>query len=259
MKIKIIILLILFLPSILLFGQDRRAVASIEQESFDVLLFTKTAAFRHESIEPAVEVLLEQAILHDFNLVHSEDSELFEEDILDSFEVVVFLSTTGDILNDEQQSVFEKYIQAGNGFVGIHAATDTEYEWPWYNGLVGAYFADHPAEHQDATILKIGTHHSTDHLANSFTRYDEWYNFKSLKSHIHPILNLNENSYEGGTMGSYHPISWYQFYDGGRSWYTAGGHNEDSYYEDDFIEHIVRGIFWAAGMDPATVGSKGLK
>lgn len=227
-------------------GQGRTEPSTQTNESFNVLVFTKTEGYRHESIETGVEVLLEQSIAHDFNILHTEDAEVFNDNILDSFSVVVFLSTTGDILNEEQQVALETFIQKGNGFVGIHAATDTEYDWPWYNGLVGAYFSDHPPGVQEASILKIAEHHSVFHLPSSWKRTDEWYNFKSLKPTINPILNLDETTYEGGSMGSYHPIAWFQFYDGGRSWYTAGGHTIESFYEEDFVEHIVNGILWAA-------------
>ena len=243
---KISLVLVCVFSVLCMEAQQRGDETNQGNEAFDVLLFTKTEGFRHESIETGVEVLLEQAILNDFNVLHAEDAELFKPEILDSFEVIVFLSTTGDILDEAQQLAMENFIREGNGFVGIHAATDTEYEWPWYNGLVGAYFASHPPGVHKANIMRIADHHSTYHLPANWERTDEWYNFKSLKPGINPILNLDENSYEGGTMGNYHPIAWFQYYDGGRSWYTAGGHTEDSYYEEAFVEHIVKGILWAA-------------
>jgi type 1 glutamine amidotransferase len=240
------VLIFLTFCAVNLFAQERVREVVQEVNSFNVLLFTKTEGFRHESIEAGVEVLLEQSIANDFNVVHTEDANIFNDEGLDSFAVVVFLSTTGDILNEDQQTAMELFIQSGKGFVGIHAATDTEYEWPWYNGLVGAYFSDHPPGVHKASIIKIADHHSVFHLPGNWIRTDEWYNFKSLKSTINPILNLDESSYEGGEMGVYHPVSWYQNYDGGRSWYTAGGHTIESFYEEDFVEHIVKGILWAA-------------
>jgi type 1 glutamine amidotransferase len=157
------------------------------------------------------------------------------------------------VLDDDQQAAFERYIRAGHGFVGVHSAADTEYDWPWYGGLVGAYFASHP-EVQTATVHVEETDHpSTESLPDRWVRTDEWYNFRSNPRddpNVHVLAALDETSYAGGTMGD-HPIAWYHAYDGGRGWYTAGGHTADSYAERLFIDHVRGGIQYALGVPPA--------
>jgi type 1 glutamine amidotransferase len=164
--------------------------------------------------------------------------------------------TTGDVLDDSQQAAFERYIQAGNGFVGVHSATDTEYDWAWYGGLVGAYFASHPDIQTAAVQREDSTHPSTVSLPDLWVRTDEWYNFQTNprdNGDIHVLASLDEASYAGGRMGD-HPIAWYRSYDGGRAWYTAGGHTSESYAEPLFLAHLQGGIEYAAvgqlGDDP---------
>ena len=112
--------------------------ACTDKSKMKVLVFSKTEAFRHESIEAGKEALLRMSKEKDFDVTFTEDAQQFNEKELGKYNAVVFLNTTGDVLNDEQQNSFERFIQAGGGYVGVHAATDTEYEWPWYGGLAGA-------------------------------------------------------------------------------------------------------------------------
>jgi len=216
---------------------------------FNVLVFSKTAGFRHDSIPDGIAAIRKLGENHHFTIDATEDAAAFTPENLAQYKCVVFISTTGDVLNDEQQRAFERYIQAGGGYAGIHAASDTEYDWPWYGRLVGSYFAGHPAI-QDATILVADrTHPSTSHLPERWPRHDEWYNYKSNpRDQVHVLATLDETSYEGGTMGGDHPIAWCHEFDGGRAWYTGGGHTKESFSEPDFLRHILGGIRWAAGV-----------
>jgi type 1 glutamine amidotransferase len=174
---------------------------------------------------------------------------VFTDEHLARYRVVIILNTTGDILTPDQQAAFERFIQRGGGFVGIHAATDTETEWPWYGRLVGTYFAHHPDIQQAALRVVDPTHVSTRHLPTTWTRTDEWYSFREHPGpHVAVLITIDETTYEGGRMGAHHPISWYHQYDGGRAWYTAMGHTEASYAEPWLQSHIVGGILWAAGV-----------
>ncbi|HEX8657291.1 MAG TPA: ThuA domain-containing protein, partial [Hymenobacter sp.] len=163
------------------------------------------------------------------------------------YRAVVFLSTTGDVLNAEQQLAFEQYLGLGRGFVGIHSATDTEYDWLWYNGLVGAYFNGHPAVQQATINVVDNTHLSTKFLPARWVRTDEWYNFRSFAPDLRVLATLDETTYSGGTNGPEHPIAWYHAYGGGRAFYTAGGHTDDSYREPLFLQHLLGGIQYAMG------------
>jgi len=212
-----------------------------------VLVFSKTEGFRHESIEAGVEAIQKLGRENGFTVVHTEDAELIHEEVLKDLSAVVFLSTTGDILNTGQQADFERFVQAGGGFVGIHAAADTEYDWKWYGDLVGGYFHSHP-EQQEADILVVDPdHRSTEMLPNPWTRFDEWYNYKEVRDGLNVLLKLDESSYEGGNMGDDHPIAWYHDHDGGRAWYTGLGHTSESFSEDLFLQHILQGIKYAIG------------
>ncbi|MFD0990625.1 ThuA domain-containing protein [Mariniflexile jejuense] len=209
-----------------------------------ILVFTKTAGFRHKSIETAVKTIEALGMQNNFEITHTEDALLFTTQNLKHYKLVIFLNTTGDILNTDEEQAFEVYIKNGGSFMGIHSATDTEYEWAWYGKLVGAYFLNHPQQ-ATATITRVdGKHLSTKHLPEHWVRYDEWYNFKSINQDINVLLNLEESTYEGGQNGENHPIAWYHEFDGGRSFYTGLGHTNQSYDEPEFQQHLLGGILY---------------
>ena len=221
---------------------------------FEVLVFSKTAGFRHGSIEDGIAALHQLGEEHDFGVVATEDAAVFHPDTLRHYAAVVFLSTTGDILDEAQQAAFEGYIRQGGGFAGIHAAADTEYDWVWYGGLVGAYFESHP-DRQNADVLFTDRRHpSTAGLPHRWNHYDEWYNYKANpRANVHVLAVVDERSYEGGAMGHDHPIAWAHRYDGGRAWYTGLGHTSESFSEDAFLRHLLGGIEWAAGAQDGDV------
>ncbi len=216
-----------------------------------VLAFSKTAGFRHDSIPAALSAISQLGASNGFTVDQTEDENLFTDANLAEYDAVVFVSTTGDILNAAQQASLEQYVRGGGGYAGIHSASDTEYTWPWYGGLVGAYFSSHPAIQSAGIRVENRVHPSTSHLASSWVRTDEWYNFAANpRSSVQVLLSLYEGTYTGGTMVD-HPIAWYHSYDGGRAWYTGGGHTSSSYAEPAFIAHLLGGIRYAAGMAPA--------
>ncbi|MFD1146818.1 ThuA domain-containing protein [Saccharothrix hoggarensis] len=218
-------------------------------ETFKALVFTKTAGFRHPSIDAGVAALRELGSTHGFTVDTTEDSGAFTEANLAQYEVVVFLSTTGDVLGVDQQVAFERYIKAGGGFAGVHAASDTEHDWAWYGNLVGAYFAGHPDPQNAKVKVTDPAHPSTAHLPQSWQRFDEWYDFRAdPTAKVHVLAELDETSYSGGAMGTSHPIAWCQDYDGGRSWYTGLGHTVESYADPAFREHLLKGVQTAAGV-----------
>lgn len=221
-----------------------------DTREINVLVFSKTASFRHESIGAGKAAIMAMGKEHSFSVDTTESSEVFTEKALRNYNVIVFLNTTGEVLNDMQQLEMNRWIQAGGGFVGIHAAADTEYEWPWYGELVGAYFNGHPNDPnvRDAVINVVDkNHNSTKHLPDEWKRTDEWYNYKDIRPEINVLLNLDEKSYEGGTNGDNHPIAWYRDFDGGRTWYTGLGHTNEAYTDPEFIQMLWGGIEYAAG------------
>ena len=215
---------------------------------FDVLVFSKTNGYRHESIEAGVEALRKLGKENGFNVQASEDSTLFDQGVLNGVEVLVFLNTTGDIFSAGQEKAIKDFIQNGGGFVGIHSASDTEYEWEWYGKLVGRYFNGHP-NIQEATLRVLDTtHQASAHLPLTWVRTDEWYNYKNpFPENLNVLLVIDETTYEGGTMGDFHPLAWHHEFDGGRAFYTGLGHTKESYGEENFLKHLLGAITWAAG------------
>jgi type 1 glutamine amidotransferase len=235
------------LAALLSYGCSSTEKESVAEPKPKILVFYKTAGFVHGSIPSAIVALKKLGTENNFLIDTTKVAANFNSTNLANYKAVVFLNTTGDVLDNTQQQAFEQYIRSGNGFVGIHAATDTEYGWPWYNGLVGAYFKDHPAI-QQATITVVNKNHdATASLPNTWQRTDEWYNFKDLDPGVQVLANLNEQSYSGGSHGISHPIVWYHEYQGGRAFYTAGGHTDESYQEPLFLQHLLGGIRYAAG------------
>lgn len=219
-----------------------------------VLIFSKTAGFYHESIPNGIAAIQKLGAENGFAVDTTKNAELINEENLAQYAAVIFLSTTGDVLDHYQEADFERYIQSGGGFVGIHAAADTEYEWGWYGRLVGGYFSDHPGINdphpnvQPGKITKTGEKHpSVDFLPESWERTDEWYSYKKVNPNTKKLLMLDEASYQGGADMGEHPIAWYHDFDGGRAYYTGGGHTKESYEEADFLKHLLSGIQYAIG------------
>lgn len=218
---------------------------SCTQESPRVLVFSKTKGFRHQSIEAGKAALIKLGAEKGFAVDTTESADVFTEENLKKYRAVIFLSTTGDVLDQQQQNQFMRFIQSGGGYVGIHAAADTEYDWWWYGKLVGAYFKSHP-QIQEAKFKKIKPF-GEDNLPDEWIRTDELYNYKKISDEITVLYNLDETSYKGGENGENHPIAWYHDFDGGRSFYTGLGHTDESFSEELFLSHLYQGIKYAIG------------
>ena len=214
-----------------------------------VLVFSKTMGFVHKSIPAGMTAIQKLGAENGFEVDTTRNAEVFNEDNLKQYATVIFLSTTGNILDAKQEAVFERYIQAGGGYVGVHAAADTEYDWGWYNRLAGAQFLSHPAGTPEADfIVKDNSHISTKMFTDSvWHRTDELYNYKNINPEVNVLMTLDESTYEGGENGDFHPIAWYHDFDGGRAFYTGGGHTEESYSEELFLKHLLGGIQYAIG------------
>jgi type 1 glutamine amidotransferase len=221
-----------------------------------ILLFTKTAAYHHRSIPAGVAALKRVAPAAGFVAEATEDAGAFTESNLSRYRAVVFLLTTGDVLDETQQKAFEGFMRAGGGYAGVHSAADTEYGWPWYGAMVGAVFKNHGKITQATIRVTDERHPSTAHLGIEWIRSDEWYNFRTNpRPNVHVLATADERTFAGGTMGADHPIAWCHSYEGGRSWYTAGGHPESAYEDARFIQHLVGGIRWTAGLQDADCSS----
>lgn len=229
------------------------SAASSAAESFRVLVFSKTLLYRHASITNGIAMLQKLGATQGFAVDATEDSGAFTVNNLARYKVAVFLSTSGDVLNSEQQTSFKSFVENGGGFVAIHAAVAgkvaTEGDWPWYSQLLCAEFDNHKSIERATVIIEDRTHVSAAHLSATWSRVDEWYNFvSSPRPKVHVIASLDEKSFRGGTMGHDHPIVWTRAIGKGRLWYTALGHTDESYSEPEFIQHVLGGIQFAAGL-----------
>ena len=230
--------------------------SSILAQQFKVLLFTKTDGFHHESINEGVTAIKQLANRNSFSVDWHENAVIFNEKGLEKYNAVIFLNTTGNILNEEQQAAFEKFIQSGKGFVGIHSASDTEYDWAWYTKMVGMMFKIHPLQQTAYLKVEDSNFPGMERFPKKLLWTDEWYEFSTpaKSTDLKFLVSIDENSYdpkakwgtnEGKEMG-FHPISWYHKYDGGRAFYTALGHIPLVYSDQTFLDHVYGGIYWAA-------------
>ena len=220
-----------------------------------VLIFSKTMGYHHASIDAGIAAIQKLGSENGFDVDTTKNAGMFNEDTLKKYATVIFLSTTGDVLNYRQEIAFERYIQAGGGYVGVHAATDTEYDWGWYGRLAGAWFYDHPGIHDKYPNVQPGVlnvvdnnNAATKHLPKVWKHTDEFYSFKkALDPDIHVLVTIDESSYNGAKRMGYHPMVWYHDYDGGRAFYTELGHTDETYKDDDSLKMLLGGIKYAIG------------
>ena len=228
------------------------ASAPAAGQGFRVLVFSKTTGFRHDSIPDGIALIRSLGAAHGFAVDATENAALFTPQNLGAYRAVVFLNTTGDILDATQQAAFESYVRGGGGWVGVHSAADTEYDWPFYGQLLGngAWFLSHPPIQTATLRVEDGAHPSTHHYPASFAFTDEWYNFQTNpRPAVRVLLTIDEASYTPGpgAMGD-HPIAWCRPLDAGRAWYTTLGHRSETYADASYRQHLLGGILWAAGV-----------
>ena len=214
-----------------------------------VLIFSKTNGYHHQSIEAGIAAIKKLGAENGFLVDATTDSTRFNKTNLKKYAAVIFLSPTGKILGKKEEEAFQQYIEKGGGFVGIHAAADCEYNWPWYGKMLGAWFLSHPKQQQAKLAVVDKKHASTATLPRIWDRYDEWYNYRNYNPDIEVLIRIDESSYTGGANGAFHPIAWYHSVGRGRVFYTGLGHTEESYTDPVFLTHIMGGIHYALGLD----------
>lgn len=210
-----------------------------------VLIFSKTNGYRHKSITVGTEAIKKLGEQNNFIADATEDSTFFTTANLQQYKAIIFLSPTGTVFGPEQEAALQDYVHKGGGIVGVHAATDCEYKWAWYGKMMGAYFKSHPKQQQAKVVVVNKKHISTKMLPATWERFDEWYNFKEINPDIKVVLKIDESSYTGGENGANHPMAWYHAFEGGRVFYTALGHTDESYSDPMFQQHLLGGIKYA--------------
>ena len=248
------------LLSLLLLITAVTTMAFVPAKQKKILVFSKTASYRHaSSIQAGKKEIIEMGKKNKFGVDTSENADVFTAENLKHYAAVVFLCTTGNILNEEQQKAFEQFIRNGGGYVGIHSASDTEYDWAWFGELNGAYFKNHPRPQEAIFNIVDGNNISTAHLPKVWKRTDELYNFKWIGTDLKILITIDESSYTGGGNGENHPMAWYHEFDGGRGFYTALGHDNKSWEDPLYLQHVLGGIQYAMGLKSTTKQSTAAK
>lgn len=236
---------------------DNRFRQPHSKNQFEVLLYTSPDHW-HNLTEPvAILELQEMAQRHAFGLTWTTVNSRFNDKALEQFDVIVFLQSTSSTFNEEQLESLKKFIRNGGGFVGIHGTSACRNEGEWFRKLVGRTLVDHPEEQTAVMSVVDKNHPSTMHLPDKWIWTDEWYAYSEpLTENQKVLITLDEKTYDptktwGDTgrktsMGDYHPIAWYQEYDGGRSFYTTLGHMPSLFKDPWFLQHLYGGIYWAA-------------
>jgi cytochrome c len=223
-----------------------------------ILVFAKTAEYRHDSIPAAIQAVRDLGAKNGFDVTATEDDTVFSAAGLAPYEAVVFLLTTGDVLTDQEQAAFETWFRAGHGYVGVHSAADTERGWPWYGRLVGAWSSGHPEIQQATMDVVTPRDGSTTALPARWTRTEEWYGWLTSPraNGVRVLATVDESTYQprDWAMGADHPIAWEHELDGGRAWYTENGHTAESYADPLYLGHLLGGIRYALGAKAVSPG-----
>ena len=238
-----IFVLLCFLVNISCSGSDLKTATN------KVLIFSKTNGYRHQSIEAGIIAIKKLGDDNNFSVDATEDSLYLTDANLKNYKTIIFLSTTGTILGKEQEVALQNFVHAGGGFVGIHAATDCEYDWQWYVKMIGANFLSHPQQQEAKLVIVDAGNISTKHLPATWVRKDEWYNFKNMNPDVKVLIKIDETSYTGGKNGDNHPMAWYHEYEGGKIFYTELGHTKESYSDPLYLQHILGGIKYSMGVN----------
>ncbi len=245
----------LTVSALTLSGEPPAPVLPPPAEQVRILVFTRTEGFRHDSIPAGIDAFRELAVANGWFVEATEDPERFTAELLKPFKAVVFLNTTGDVLDPPHEAAFEAFIRNGGGYLGIHSASDTEYDWPFYKELVGAHFKRHPAVQQATVMVEDQEHPATRLLPHRWTRTDEWYDFRALPEAPHRVLaRLDPASYTGSEHTDDHPIVWCREIDAGRALYTGCGHTKESFKEPLFREHLSGSIRWLCRLADSAPG-----
>jgi type 1 glutamine amidotransferase len=212
-----------------------------------VLIFSKTNGYRHASIPVGIAAIRKLGQDNGFTVDTTEDSLWFKPKILKQYAALIFISPTGKVFGPDEEAALQDYIHHGGGFVGVHAATDCEYNWQWYGDLVGGYFKSHPKQQQAKFNIVDKDNPATAGFPDPWEHFDELYNFKYLNPGIKVLIKIDETSYTGGANGDNHPMAWYHEYEGGRAFYTALGHTDETWSDPLFLHHLLAGIKYAMG------------
>ena len=227
------------------------AGASASAASPRVLVFSHSTGYRHASIEPGVAAIQGLGAREKMTIVPSADPNVFTPERLRDFDAIVFLSTSTDPKKPESEwfqgarrDALQGFVRRGGGIVGIHAASDSHYHWPWWGRMIGGYFVSHPPGTPEGTLKVVDRKHPTvKGVAPSMRRVDEWYYFQDHNPETKVLVTLDPTSI-GEKDVNPNPISWAHEFEGGRVFYTAMGHTVETYSDRNFLNHLASGLRW---------------
>lgn len=221
----------------------------------NILVYSKTNGYRHASIPTAIKTIQKMAGKNNWDVTATEDSTFFTPNNLEAFDLIVFVSPTGDILNRDQEKAVEQFVEGGKSLLTIHAGTDAEFDWPWYMNAIGAKFLGHPPTQKAQVIIEDRNNPSTKCFPDSvWEAEDEWYSFTTNpRDKVHVLISIDENSYDvddnrwfAGAkqrMGD-HPLVWYKMVGKGLVYQSAFGHTDAMYSNPVYICHLKGAIKW---------------
>jgi uncharacterized protein len=232
------------------------AMPAAAKDKGKVLIYSGSTGFRHDSIPAGVAAMKEIATKLGYTFDASEDPEVFTAEKLEAYKVIVFVSTTTDPKKPESEwfvgarrDALVGFLKDGKGVVGIHAAGDSHYHWPWYGQMIGGYFERHPKGTPKGTQTVVDSKHpATAKLPRTITRNDEWYYYKDFNPLMHVLITVDPATIGNGEADvNPNPVVWYHQFGGGRVFYSGLGHTSESYGEKYIIDLLTGGLKYAAG------------
>lgn len=230
------------------------AMANPVMAQKQILVYTRNGeGYVHDNRHASARALVQLGAEHNYQVMVSDDPYLFSDSVLASFDCIIFSNTNNEaFVNDKQRLAFQKYIRSGGGFVGVHSASGSERDWPWFAEMLGGRFVRHPKLQTFSIKVVDPVHPATSFMEDAWQWTDECYFLNHLNPDISILLAADlstiedhlKNDYPGQTFGNYTPIAWYHEYDGGRQFYTALGHKIEHYSDPFFIQHLLGGIQW---------------
>jgi type 1 glutamine amidotransferase len=216
---------------------------------FRLLTYSQPGSLHHStgSVQAAAAAIERLGKRHSFRVASRQRPAVFRDEVLRRYDAVAMISPDGDVLDAGQQAAFERFIRAGGGFVGIHAASAAEPDWPFFVDLLGARVVSHPPLQAATVLVEDRDHPATSRLPDPWVRSDEWYEFdRDPRAAVHVLASIDFSAIAGASAGGVRPISWCRRFEGGRSFYTAMGHEPQAYAEPALRRHLLGGIRWAA-------------
>jgi type 1 glutamine amidotransferase len=244
-------LLAILLGGLALVGGGAGASAAWAKEAPRVLIFTYSTGYRHASIEPGVIALQAMGKKMGVTMVTSADPAVFSTEGLKGVQAIILISNTSkktdptsEWLTGSKRDALQAFVHRGGGIVGIHAAADSHYNWPWYGRMIGGYFQRHPKGTPEGIVTVFDPKHPVMKGVAPVSRHvDEWYYYEDYDPRLHLLATVDPGSLGEADVNP-NPVAWVHEFEGGRVFYTAMGHTDESYRDPWFLRQLENGLNW---------------